>query len=93
MTAEVIVSYLTCKGCGSKGYHVEDNRGQGVISFERWKVLSQCGCKKIREKKAAWPREAKVQQGSVQSGELESAAKEEEKERDIRRMFKILREV
>ena len=53
MTEEVIVLYLTCKECRSKGYHVEDNRGQGVISFERWEVLSQCGCKKIREEKAA----------------------------------------
>jgi len=40
-----------------------------------------------------WPREAKVQQSSAWSGELESAAKEKEKERDVRRMFKILREV
>jgi len=30
-TREVIVSYLTCEKCGSQGYHVEDNREQGVI--------------------------------------------------------------
>jgi len=39
------------------------------------------------------PREAKAQQGSVQSGEPESAANAEGKERDVRKMFKILREV
>ena len=39
------------------------------------------------------PREANVQQGSAQSREPESTAKEEIKERDIRRTFKILREV
>ena len=41
----------------------------------------------------AQPREAKAQQSGTESGEPESAAKEEVKERDIRRMFKILREV
>ena len=40
-----------------------------------------------------WPRKAKAQQSGAWSGELESAAKEEVKERDIRRTFKILREV
>ena len=29
---EVIVSYVECKRCGQKGYQVEENRGQGVIS-------------------------------------------------------------
>jgi len=64
-----------------------------VISFKRWEVLSQCGCEKRREKKVAWPREANMQQSSTQSREPESAAKKEVKERDVRRMFKILREV
>jgi len=39
MTEEIVVSYLTCK-CGEKGSHVEDNRGQGVIPFWKWKELS-----------------------------------------------------
>jgi len=43
--------------------------------------------------KVACPNEGKVQQGSTQSGELEGAAKEESSQRDVRRMFKILREV
>ena len=43
--------------------------------------------------KAVQPKEAKVQQSGVQSGELESAAKEKGSQRDVRRMFKILREV
>jgi len=59
-TEKVIVSYLTYKGCRSKGCHVEDNRGQGVISFKRWKVVSWCGCKKRREEKTAWSREAEA---------------------------------
>jgi len=39
MTKEVVVLYLTCK-CGEKGSHIEDNRGQGVIPFWKWKELS-----------------------------------------------------
>jgi len=89
MTEEVVVSYLTCK-CRKKGSHVEDNRGQGVIPFWKWKELSWCGCKgkkveggapterrsTARVEKAAQPREAKVQQSSARSGEPESAARE-----------------
>jgi len=44
MTEDIVVSYLTCK-CGEKRSHVEDNRGQGVIPFWKWKELSWCGCK------------------------------------------------
>ena len=39
------------------------------------------------------PNEGKVQQGSTWLGELEGTAKEESSQRNIRRMFKILREV
>ena len=41
----------------------------------------------------AWPKEAKAQQGSTWSGEPETAVKEEDSQRDIRRIFKMLREV
>jgi len=60
---EVVVSYLTCGRCGSQGCYVEDNRGQGVISFERWEMLSWCGCEKRRGEKAVHGQENwKVQQ-------------------------------
>jgi len=51
-----------------------------------------CGCQKRKEEVVVWPKEAKVQQSNVWSGELESTAKEEVKERNVRRMFN-LREV
>jgi len=74
MTKEVVVSYLVCERCGERGYHVEDNRGQGVIPWMKQKALSWCGCKGKRvesgaptERKsaakierAAQPREAKA---------------------------------
>jgi len=73
MTEKVVVSYLTCK-CREKESHVEDNQGQGVILFWKWKELSWYGCKG----EAARPREAKVQQSSTWSGEPESVARKRE---------------
>jgi len=55
--------------------------------------LSWCGCKEETKEKAARPRETKAQQSSTRSGELESAAREEGSQREIRRTFKMLREV
>jgi len=75
MTKEIVVLYLTCK-CGEKGSHIEDNWGQGVIPFWKWKELSWCGCKEKTEGKTAWPREAKAQQSGAQLGEPEGAARE-----------------
>jgi len=90
MTKEVVVLYLVCERCGKRGCHVEDNREQGVIPWTKQKALSWCGYKGKRvesgtptERKSAAkieravrPREAKAQQSSAWSGELESAARE-----------------
>jgi len=106
MTEEIVVSYLTCK-CREKGSHVENNWGQGVIPFWKWKELSWCGCKgkkveggapmerksAAKEERAVWPREAKAQQSGAQSGEPESAAREGGSRKEVRRTFKMLREV
>ena len=88
-TPEIIVTYNKCRGCRRKGSYAEDNRGQEVLQDKTF----WCGCRSKKEEKATWPREAKAQQSGTQSEELESTAKEEVKERDIRRTFKILREV
>ena len=68
---------------------MEENRGQGVISNKKLEEMKWYRC--IR--KAVWPREAKTQQSDVWSGEPKSVAKERDSQRDIRRMFKMLREV
>jgi len=57
MTEEIVMSYLTCK-CREKGSHVEDNRGQGVIPFWKWKELSWCGCKEVK-REGGVPKERK----------------------------------
>jgi len=46
-----------------------------------------------REEKAVWPREAEAQQSGTRSGEPESAAREGGSRKEVRRTFKILREV
>jgi len=41
----------------------------------------------------AWPIEAKTQQSGMWTGVSKSATKEEDSQRNVRRMFKILRKV
>jgi len=80
---------MQCKRCGGKGYHVEKNRRQGVIKDrQRW-----YRCQKKEKKKAAHPTEGKAQQSGTQPRESESAAKEGDSQREVRRTFKMLREV
>jgi len=83
------VSYLACERCGKRGCYVEENKGQGVILNKRLEEMKWCGC--IGE--VAWPRKAKAQQSNAQSGGPESTAKERGSQRDVRRIFKMLREV
>ena len=98
-------------------------RGQGVLPYWKREKISWCGCRggkeqsstrardsrgTVREERAVWPREAKVQQGSVRSREPKSIAKERESgvpterkstareggsQLEVRRTFKMLREV
>jgi len=79
MTEEIVVSYLTYK-CGKKGSHVEDNWGQGVIPFWKWKELSWYRCKG-----------KKVESGAPT--ERKSTAREGGSRKEVRRTFKMLREV
>ena len=103
-----IVMYLKCPRCGEGGCHVEDNWGQGVVPYWRREKMSWCGCRgkeeqssvrardsrsAAREEKAAWPREAEAQQSSTWSREPESTAREGGSRKEVRRTFKMLREV
>jgi len=95
MTKEVVVTYIECRWCRKEGMHREDNRGQGVLRGRKLEEAEWYGCskQKKKEKVAVHPRKEKVQQGSVQMAVPKGAAKEEDRQRDIRRTFKILREV
>jgi len=103
-----VVTYLKCPRCGKGGCYVEDDREQGVVPYWRREKMSWCGCREkeeqsgtqardsrdaAREEKVAWPREAEVQQSGARSGELESAAREGGSRKEVRRTFKMLREV
>jgi len=58
---EVIVTYVECEKYKEKKYHVEENRGQEIISNrQKW-----CECSKTVERKAVHPIEGKAQQGST----------------------------
>jgi len=48
---DVVVSYLVCEECGKQGCHVEENRGQRVISRRQLEKLKWCECLK-KERKA-----------------------------------------
>jgi len=88
-TPEIIVTYNECREYRRKGSYVEDNRGQGVLQDRKF----WCRCKGRREEKVVWPRETKVQQSSAWAEDPESTAKEEGNQREVRRTFRMLREV
>jgi len=85
----MIITYNECRGCGRKGSYAEDNRGQGVLQDRKfWR-----GYQGKRERRVARSKEAKAQQSGAQSGELESTVREGGSQREVRRTFKMLREV
>jgi len=52
---------VECKRCEQKGYQIEENREQGVISDrQKW-----YGCQKRKEVEAAYPKREKAQQSST----------------------------
>jgi len=75
--------------------HRENNRGQGVLRERKLEEAEWCGCskQKKREEVAVRPREEKAQQGGMRIVVLNGTAKKEDRQRDIRRTFKMLREV
>ena len=86
MTGEVIVTYIEYRQCRKKGIYREDNIGQGVLKERKLEKAEQCGCskQKRKEEEAAHSTKGKAQQGRVRA---EGTA------REVRRTFKILREV
>ena len=95
MTEEVIATYIEYRWCRKKGMHRENNRGQGVLKERKLEEAEWCGCskQKKREEVVVCPREEKVQQGDAQTVVLKDTMKEEDRQRDVRRTFKMLREV
>ena len=88
-----MVSYLACKRCGKQGCHVKENRKQRVISRRQLEELKWCGYQKKKKRKVAYSTERKVQQSGIWARALESIEKERSNQRNIRRTFKMLREI
>jgi len=103
-----IVMYLRCPRCGKGGCYAEDDWEQGVVLYWRREKMSWYGCRGGKEQsgarardsesiakgeKAAWPRKAKAQRSSTRSGEPEGVAREGDSQQEVRRIFKMLREV
>jgi len=81
---EVVVSYLTYKECGKKGYHVVEDKGQGVVKGKVWKELKKYGeCSRKERGKAVHPTEGKAQQCGARARDLEGAAREEGSQREV----------
>ena len=95
MTEEVIVTYIECRWYRKKGMHRENNRGQGVLRGRKLEEAKWCGCskQKKREEVVVHSREGKVQQDGAQTEVPKGTAKEKDRQRDVRRTFKMLREV
>ena len=91
MTGEVIVTYIKCRWCGNKGIYSEDNKGQGVLKGRKLEEAEWYGCPKQRRKEENT--KEKAQQNGAWTEAPKDAAEEGDKQRDVRRMFKILREV
>ena len=75
--------------------HRENNRGQGVLRGRKLEEAKWCRCSKQKKRKEVVVcfREEKVQQDSTQIEVPKNTVKEEDRQRDIRRTFKMLREI
>jgi len=76
-----VVMYLKYPRCGKEGCYAEDDWGQGVVPYWRREKMSWCGCK------------GKEGQSGAGAKDSRSTAKEGGSQKEVRRTFKMLREV
>jgi len=95
MTEEVIATYIEYRWCGKKGMHRKNNRRQGVLRGRKLEEAKWYRCSKQKKRKevVVYPREEKAQQGGMRIVVLNGTAKKEDRQRDVRRTFKMLREI
>jgi len=74
--------------------HREDNRGQGVLRGRKLEEAGWCGCSRQKKKgEVAHPMERKAQWDDTQTKDPKGVAKGKGEQREVRRTFKMLREV
>ena len=91
-----IVTYLRCPGCGKGGCYAEDDWGQGVLPYWKREKISWYGCRRGKEQSSTWSREPESAAKEKESGtptERKSTARERGSQQEVRRTFKMLREV
>jgi len=95
MTEEIVVTYIEYKWCGKEGMHREDNRGQGVLRGRKLEEARWCGCSRKKKKggEVVYPTERKAQWDGTQTKDPKGVARREGEQREVRRTFKMLREV
>jgi len=82
--------------CGCKGKRVEGGaptERKGAARVEQSGVRARDSRSVAKKERAVRPREAEAQQSSAWSGEPESVAREGDSQKEVRRTFKMLREV
>ena len=95
ITEEVIATYIECRQCGKKEIYWKNNREQGDFRGRRLEEAEWCGCPRQRRKEdnAVYSVQGKVQPDSVQSKPPKVTAREGDEQKEVRRTFKILKEV
>jgi len=91
-----VVTYLRCPRCGKEGCYVEDDWGQGILPYWKREKISWCGCRGGKEQSGARARDLRGAAKERESGvptERKSAAREGGSQQEVRRTFKMLREV
>jgi len=85
------ISWCGCKGKKAEGGAPTERKSAAKI--EQSGVRARDSRSAAKEEKVARPRKAEAQQSGARSGEPESAAREGGSQKEVRRTFKMLREV
>ena len=91
-----VVTYLRCLRCGKGGCYAEDDWGQGILLYWKREKISWCRCREKKEQSSARARDSRGTAKERESGaptERKSAAREGGSQQEVRRTFKMLREV
>ena len=75
---------MTYEDCRKKGYHVAEDKGQGVVKGKEWEKLKKCGeCLRKGKEKAACPTKGKAQQCGTWARDPEGIARERGTQRKV----------
>jgi len=91
-----VITYLRCPRCDKGGCYAEDDWEQGILPYWKREKISWCGYRGGKEQSSARLREPESTAKERESGvptERKSIARERSNQQEVRRTFKMLREV